>query len=69
MASFGLIYYDHHAIVQEKFGFTEPEGGIAVLRPDGYLGFATSLDRGPEVDAYFRQFVAGESQPAPLSEP
>ncbi|OQU98983.1 FAD binding domain-containing protein [Cladophialophora immunda] len=62
MASFGLVYYDHHAIVQEKFGFTETEGGIAVLRPDGYLGFATSLDRGSEVDGYLRRFVAEPSQ-------
>ncbi|KIW90312.1 uncharacterized protein Z519_08956 [Cladophialophora bantiana CBS 173.52] len=67
MASFGLIYYDDHAIVQEKFGFTESEGGTAVLRPDGHLGFATSLDRGSEVDAYFRQFVVDQSQLAPLS--
>jgi phenol 2-monooxygenase len=62
MPTFGPFYYDQHAIVQEKFGFTESEGGIAVLRPDGYLGFATALTKGPEVDAYFRRFVVEPRQ-------
>lgn len=61
---FGVVYYDHDAIVQERYGFTETEGGIAVLRPDGYLCFATTLDQGHEIDSYFRGLVKELSAPA-----
>ncbi|RFU27749.1 hypothetical protein B7463_g8589, partial [Scytalidium lignicola] len=51
--SFGKFYYDPQGEALSKYGFTELEGGIAVLRPDGYLGLATVLDKEAEVDAYF----------------
>ncbi|KAH8817321.1 pentachlorophenol 4-monooxygenase, partial [Xylogone sp. PMI_703] len=50
---FGRFYYDPQGEALSSYGFSEQEGGIAVLRPDGYLGFATALDKGMEVDTYF----------------
>lgn len=55
--SFGRFYYDVRSEAALKYGFTQEEGGIAILRPDGYLGFATALDKGEEVEDYFKRFL------------
>ena len=57
MKTFGKFYYDNQSEVMAGIGFSIEEGGIVVLRPDGYLGFATALDKGAEVDAYFSNIL------------
>ncbi|RFU24366.1 hypothetical protein B7463_g11973, partial [Scytalidium lignicola] len=59
--SFGKFYYDPQGEALTTYGFSEHEGGIAVLRPDGYLGFAAALDKGAEIDTYFKQILRDAS--------
>lgn len=54
---FGDIYFDRALRCHEEYGFSIEEGGICVLRPEGLIGFATWLDTGEELTAYFERFM------------
>lgn len=41
----------------EYFGLDSNNGGIVVVRPDGYVGFMTSLDGVKDLEAYFDGFM------------
>ena len=55
--AFGNAYYDLDHSAHVKYGISPQAGAVVVLRPDGILGFATSLDSGREVGDYFGRFV------------
>ena len=58
VSAFGNAYYDLDHSAHVKYGISPQAGAVAVLRPDGIMGFATTLDRGREVGDYFGRFVA-----------
>jgi phenol 2-monooxygenase len=35
----------------------EPSGAVVIVRPDGYVGFVSSLDAIRDVDDYFASFM------------
>ncbi len=55
--SFGRIYYDTDSSAHVKYGMSEESGGVAVLRPDGILAFATMLDEGKHLGEYFSNII------------
>lgn len=55
--SFGRIYYDANSSAHARYGMSVESGGIAVLRPDGILAFATMLDEGKDLGEYFSNIV------------
>ena len=52
--SFGRFWFDVDNSIYDRYGFSAENGGVAVLRPDGILAFATQLTAGDEVGEYFR---------------
>lgn len=40
----------------EYFGI-EPAGAVVIVRPDGYVGFASSLECVRDIDGYFFSFM------------
>ena len=55
--AFGNSYFDLDNSAHERYGISTQAGAIVVLRPDGMLGFATTLDRGKDVGDYFQGFA------------
>jgi phenol 2-monooxygenase len=58
MDSFGKFYYDPDLSVHARYGFSAEGGGIAVLRPDSILGYATDLSGFADVENYFSGFLS-----------
>ena len=61
---FGIACYDVDGSAHDRFGVTQDEGGIFVLRPDGTIGTACKLDEGPKVSDYFKGFLKERVQAA-----
>ncbi|GLI73921.1 hypothetical protein PoHVEF18_002153 [Penicillium ochrochloron] len=53
----GSIYYDQDRSAHERYSIATAKGAVVVLRPDGILGYATSLDDIDEVKDFFTGFV------------
>ena len=51
--SFGDAYYDLDSSAHTKYGISVESGALVVLRPDGWLAFATTLDGFHEIEEYF----------------
>jgi phenol 2-monooxygenase len=41
----------------ESYGVSSSGGAIVVVRPDGYIGFVTFLDKVEELGNYLKQFM------------
>lgn len=54
---FGEAFYDIDESAHARYGVAVEEGAIAVLRPDGILGFAAGLGQGAELGGYLETFV------------
>lgn len=50
---FGKAYYDVDISAHTKYGISTQAGAVVILRPDGMLAFASSLDKMQEVGSYF----------------
>ncbi|OAP56750.1 hypothetical protein AYL99_08862 [Fonsecaea erecta] len=59
VARFGDAYYDHDAGAHARYGASVERGAVVVVRPDGIVGFATTLDDagGADLGAYFARFL------------
>ncbi|KIW26719.1 uncharacterized protein PV07_06530 [Cladophialophora immunda] len=57
VARFGDAYYDHDSTAHARYGASVGGGAVVVIRPDGIVGFATGLDSGPDLGAYFARFL------------
>jgi phenol 2-monooxygenase (NADPH) len=53
---FGDAYYDYDSSAHSRYGVSSREGAVLVIRPDSTVGFATRLDHGREIVAYFKGF-------------
>ena len=53
----GRAFYDREHTVHLRYGMSTTSGGIAVLRPDGLLGYAAALTGWDTVVEYFEAFV------------
>jgi phenol 2-monooxygenase len=53
----GSIYYDQDRSAHERYSIATAKGAVVVLRPDGILGYATSLDDIDGVKDFFTGFV------------
>ncbi|EAU36689.1 conserved hypothetical protein [Aspergillus terreus NIH2624] len=53
----GNIYYDQDRSAHERYSIATSKGAVVVLRPDGTLGYATSLDDMDGVKDFFAGFV------------
>ena len=49
----GKLYMDPTGRAHDAYGFSCETGGLAVMRPDGILGFAAQLEQLEEVEAFF----------------
>lgn len=57
--AFGKMYQDWDHTAHLRFGVPTSEGAIVVVRPDSYMGFATTLDQPSAVEDYFSRFMEG----------
>ncbi|KAI4118906.1 MAG: hypothetical protein LQ338_007343 [Usnochroma carphineum] len=57
----GNAYFDVDHNAHKRYGFDVHHGGIAVVRPDGILGYACPLDRVQDLDHYFDAFVCAQA--------
>jgi phenol 2-monooxygenase len=57
--AFGKMYQDWDHTAHLRYGVPTSTGAIAVVRPDGYMGFATTLDEPEAVEGYFQRFIKG----------
>lgn len=53
----GNIYYDQDRSAHERYSIATAKGAVVVLRPDGILGYATSLGDIDGVKDFFADFV------------
>lgn len=53
------VYSDNGGVGHKQLGVPETSGALAVVRPDGYIGLVTGLDRLDHVTTYFRGFMSG----------
>ncbi|KAL4892314.1 FAD binding domain-containing protein [Aspergillus ambiguus] len=51
------VYKDAGGLGHKSLGVPEESGALAVVRPDGYIGLVTALDRLDQVTAYFDGFM------------
>lgn len=49
----GNVYYDQDNSAHNNYSLTLSSGGIAVLRPDGILGYLTTLSQPHSISEYF----------------
>ena len=54
----GYAYYDSDRSAHAAYTISTNSGGVAILRPDGILGYATTLDDIETVEAFFNGFVS-----------
>ncbi|KAL8717012.1 MAG: hypothetical protein Q9225_005711 [Loekoesia sp. 1 TL-2023] len=57
MEPLGNAYFDVDHSAHRRYGLDARSGGVAVIRPDGILGYACHLDRIQDLEAYFGGFV------------
>jgi phenol 2-monooxygenase len=43
----------------ESYGISPEEGAIVAVRPDGYVGFVSVLEKVEELESYLREFMNG----------
>jgi phenol 2-monooxygenase len=58
---FGRVYYDPDCSAHGRYGVDPEEGGVVVLRPDGWIGAIFELDAigvVARLEEYFRSFLA-----------
>lgn len=57
MKPFGKVFYDEKQTAHQRYGIDVKEGGVALLRPDGWLGTLTALngDAIEELERYFKE--------------
>lgn len=53
----GNIYYDLDRAAHDRYTIATAKGGVVILRPDGILGYATSLDDIDGVKDFFAGFA------------
>ncbi|KAJ5624996.1 hypothetical protein N7510_001305 [Penicillium lagena] len=51
------VYSDANGAAQNQLGVPEDSGALVVVRPDGYIGLITGLDRLEDVTSYFSKFM------------
>jgi len=54
----GRLYLDPEGRAHDSYGISREGGAIVLLRPDGILGFAASLDQLAEVESFFDSFTS-----------
>ncbi|KAE8417853.1 FAD binding domain-containing protein [Aspergillus pseudocaelatus] len=54
----GHTYYDSDRSVHAAYTISTNSGGVAILRPDGILGYATTLEDIETAEAFFNSFVS-----------
>jgi phenol 2-monooxygenase len=54
----GNIYYDNTRSAHEKYTISTGKGAVVVLRPDGILGYATTLDDSESIRNFFTDFAS-----------
>jgi phenol 2-monooxygenase len=59
---FGRVYFDADGSAHERYGVKKGEGGVVILRPDGWVGMGLRLGSGgpkvaEELERYFRGFL------------
>ncbi|PWY91630.1 pentachlorophenol 4-monooxygenase [Aspergillus sclerotioniger CBS 115572] len=54
----GRLYYDAERSAHTAYTVSDSTGAVAIVRPDGLLGYATRLDDLSHVEEYFSGFVA-----------
>jgi phenol 2-monooxygenase len=56
---FGEVYFDDNRKAHRRYGINLRQGALAVLRPDGYLGFTAELGAagGEAVTGYLSRFL------------
>ncbi|PYI07026.1 pentachlorophenol 4-monooxygenase [Aspergillus sclerotiicarbonarius CBS 121057] len=52
----GRLYYDAERSAHTAYTVSDSTGAVAIVRPDGLLGYATRLDDLSHVEEYFRGF-------------
>lgn len=55
----GHAYYDSDRSAHAAYTISTSSGGVAILRPDGILGYATALEEIETVEGFFNGFVIG----------
>ncbi|UDD58720.1 hypothetical protein AFCA_006150 [Aspergillus flavus] len=55
----GHAYYDSDRSAHAAYTISTSSGGVAILRPDGILGYATALEEIETVEGFFNGFVLG----------
>lgn len=53
----GNVYYDQDRAAHEAYTISTVKGAVVVLRPDGILGYATTLEDVESVESFFRGFA------------
>jgi len=56
---FGKVFYDKEQTAHSRYGVDVKEGGVFVLRPDGWIGTASALRAAAvgELEAYFKSVL------------
>jgi phenol 2-monooxygenase len=54
----GRVYYDQSRSAHERYSVSPSSGAVVILRPDGILGHATTLDDSNGAKEYFSGFVS-----------
>ncbi|MCJ1460414.1 hypothetical protein MMC28_010796 [Mycoblastus sanguinarius] len=57
---FGDAFYDKDQSAHVRYGIPSEEGGVLVVRPDGYAGFSAGLHEGEKVGNYLQEFVTAK---------
>ncbi|KAF2097609.1 FAD/NAD(P)-binding domain-containing protein [Rhizodiscina lignyota] len=57
---YGKVFYDQQLAAHSRFGVESSKGAVFVLRPDGWVGTATTLGSSTlgEIERYFRRFLS-----------
>ncbi|ETS84835.1 hypothetical protein PFICI_02860 [Pestalotiopsis fici W106-1] len=51
------VYADSHGAAHRQLGVSDEHGALVVVRPDGYIGLVTGLEKLGDVTAYFDKFM------------
>ncbi|GKZ36532.1 hypothetical protein AbraIFM66950_007650 [Aspergillus brasiliensis] len=56
----GRLYYDPEGSAHAAYTVSDSNGAVAIVRPDGILGYAARLDKASSVHEYFAGFITAD---------
>ncbi|GKZ25345.1 hypothetical protein AbraCBS73388_000811 [Aspergillus brasiliensis] len=56
----GRLYYDPEGSAHAAYTVSDSKGAVAIVRPDGILGYAAQLDKASSVHEYFAGFTIAD---------